>query len=134
MINYILLIGALLGLTSVGAGAYVDHVLVYTVDVKTLSMIKAALHHHELYAVIISAIGLVYCLKNNSIFLKLSAWIFIIGTVLFSFSIYLKALTGMMAWIKLTPIGGTLLMVGWVLLACSSFKYINSESDRKLRI
>lgn len=128
MINYILLIGALLGLTSVGAGAYVDHVLVHAVDEKTLSMIKTALHYHQLYAVIISAIGLVHCLKNDAILLKLSAWLFIIGTVLFSFSIYLKALTGTIAWIKLTPIGGTLLMVGWVLLACFSFKYVKKRA------
>lgn len=128
MINYILLIGALLGLTSVGAGAYVDHVLVHAVDEKTLSMIKTALHYHQLYAVIISAIGLVHCLKNDAILLKLSAWLFIIGTVSFSFSIYLKALTGTIAWIKLTPIGGTLLMVGWVLLACFSFKYVKKRA------
>lgn len=128
MINYIVLIGALLGLTSVGVGAYVDHVLVHAIDVKTLSMIKTALHYHELYAVMISAIGLVCYLKNDAILLKLSAWIFIIGTVLFSFSIYLKALTGTIAWIKLTPIGGTLLMVGWALLACSSFKYIRKRA------
>lgn len=129
MINYILLIGALLGLTSVGAGAYVDHVFVYIIDVKTLSMIKTALHYHQLYAVIISAIGLVCCLKNDFILLKLSAWLFIIGTVLFSFSIYLKALAGTIAWLKLTPIGGTLLMVGWVLLTCSSFKYVKNGRD-----
>src|SRR5690606_34190357 len=113
---------------SVGTGAYVDHVLVHTVDVKTLAMIKTALHYHELYAVIISIIGLVGCLKNDSIFLKLSAWIFIIGTVLFSFSIYLKALTGTIARIKLRRIGGTLLMVGWLLLAFSSFKYIRKRA------
>jgi uncharacterized membrane protein YgdD (TMEM256/DUF423 family) len=128
MINYILLIGALLGLTSVGAGAYVDHVLVHAVDEKTLSMIKTALYYHQLYAVIISAIGLVHCLKNDAILLKLSAWIFVIGTVLFSFSIYLRALTGTIAWIKVTPIGGTLLMVGWVLLACFSFKYVKKRA------
>lgn len=134
MINYILLIGALLGLTSVGAGAYVDHVLAQAVDVKTLSMIKTALYYHQLYAVIIATIGLVCRLKKEAILLKLSAWIFIIGTVLFSFSIYLKALTGTVDWIKLTPIGGTLLMIGWFLLACSSFEYIKNRQTRRLRI
>jgi uncharacterized membrane protein YgdD (TMEM256/DUF423 family) len=124
MKNYILLIGALLGLTSVCAGAYVNHNLVHIMDVKTLSMIKAALHYHELYAVIISVIGLACSFRNEAIVLKLSAWIFIFGTVLFSFSIYLKFLTGAIVWIKLTPIGGTLLMVGWFLLACSSFVYV----------
>lgn len=116
MINYILLIGA-----------YVDHVLAQAVDVKTLSMIKTTLHYHQLYAVIISAIGFVCCFKNDIILVKLSAWLFIIGTVFFSFSIYLKALTGTISWIKLTPIGGTLLMVGWILLACSSFTYVKKR-------
>jgi uncharacterized membrane protein YgdD (TMEM256/DUF423 family) len=127
MINYILLIGAMFGLTSVGIGAYVDHVLIHAVDVNTLTLIKTALHYHELYALMISAIGLVCCLKNDAILLKLSAWIFIIGTALFSFSIYLKALTGTIAWIKVTPIGGMLLMVGWALLACSSFTHIRKR-------
>lgn len=121
MINYILLIGALLGLTSVGAGAYVDHVLVHVVDVNTLASVKTAVYYHQLYAVVISAIGLVWSLKRDAFLLKCSAWIFIIGTVLFSFSIYLKALTGVTAWAKLTPTGGMLLMVGWIVLGCSSF-------------
>jgi len=126
MVNYILLIGALLGATSVGTDAYINHVF-YTADVKTFSMIKTALQYHQLYAVIISVIGLVSRLKND-IILKLSAWIFILGTILFSTSLYLKALTGTIIWIKLTPIGGTLLMVGWLLLACSSFMLYKKQT------
>lgn len=128
MINYILLIGALLGLSSIGADAYINHVLVNIVDEKALSMIKTALHYHQLYAVIVSAIGFQCYLKNDAIFLKLSAWIFIVGTLFFSFSIYLKALTGMNVWVKLTPIGGTLLMIGWGLLACYSFKHLKKRA------
>ena len=126
MINYILLIGGLLGLTSVAAGAYIDHVLRYVVDTKILSMVYIGLHYHELYAVIISAIGLVHP-KNNSKLLKLSAWIFILGALLFSFSIYTTALTGTLVWIKLTPIGGTLLMIGWFFLICTSINFIKKN-------
>ncbi len=128
MINYILLIGGLLGLISVGMGAYVDHVLSQVLDMKTLAMVKTALHYHQIYAVMIAGIGLV-CHKKASLFLKLSAWIFIIGVIFFSFSIYLTALTGVMEWIKLTPVGGTLLMVGWlVVLIGASFRKMHAES------
>jgi uncharacterized membrane protein YgdD (TMEM256/DUF423 family) len=128
MINYILLIGAFLGLTSVGAGAYINHILIHAADVKTLSMINTALHYHELYAVVISTIGIVCSFKNTAIFLKLAAWTFVIGIVLFSFSIYLAVLTSAMWWIKAAPLGGMLLMLGWFFLACSSFKLYNPRT------
>lgn len=128
MINFILLIGSLLGLTSVGMGAYVDHVLSHAVDIKTLSMIKTALHYQQLYAVIITAIGLSHRVVHDSLCLRLSAWIFIAGSIIFCFSIYLSALMGMAALLKLTPVGGIFLMTGWVVLACASFNKIFLKS------
>lgn len=122
MINIILLIGALLGLTSVCGGAYVDHALAHMLDSKTLAMIKTALHYHQLYAILISAIGLIY-LQNNRFILKLAAWVFILGIVLFSFGIYIAVISHHLSLLKIVPIGGTLLMIGWTLLAVFAFTY-----------
>ena len=120
MRNFILLIGAFLGLISVGGGAYIDHALSHTIDIQALSRIKTALHYHQLYAVIISVIGLLLCARSI-LCLKLSAGFFILGIILFSFSIYVAVITNAMIWIKLTPLGGVSLMLGWILLGASAF-------------
>lgn len=122
MRNFILFIGALLGLISMMMGAYLDHSLIYQLDTKSLSMAKTALYYHQLYAVMISLLGCPGRSSHQSLLLKFAAYLFIIGTILFSFSIYLTIFTKLSIWLKLTPLGGMLLIIGWATLACSAFK------------
>jgi uncharacterized membrane protein YgdD (TMEM256/DUF423 family) len=44
------------------------------------------------------------------------AWCWVLGTFLFSGSLYLLALTGVRALGAITPLGGTAFIVGWLLL------------------
>jgi uncharacterized membrane protein YgdD (TMEM256/DUF423 family) len=44
-------------------------------------------------------------------------WMFLAGTVVFSGSLYLIALTGLSAIGAITPIGGVLLIAGWATFA-----------------
>jgi uncharacterized membrane protein YgdD (TMEM256/DUF423 family) len=44
-------------------------------------------------------------------------WMFLAGTVVFSGSLYLIALTGLGAIGAITPIGGVLLIAGWATFA-----------------
>jgi len=53
---------------------------------------------------------------NNSFPLKWGAWLIVIGTVIFSGSIYLHVLTGR-TLPAVTPAGGLLMMAGWLLTA-----------------
>jgi uncharacterized membrane protein YgdD (TMEM256/DUF423 family) len=46
-----------------------------------------------------------------------AGWLFIGGTVLFSGSLYVLALTGVTWWGAVTPVGGVLLLAGWASLA-----------------
>jgi len=129
MRNLILLIGALLELTSVGMGTYIDHGLSHHVDLKTLSMPKTALLYHQLYAVMISVIGFYLHSQKNLLF-KIAAWVFIIGSSLFSFSIYLTAITGIVIFTKLTPMGGIMLMIAWLLLAYAAFYHTKKSISK----
>ncbi len=49
--------------------------------------------------------------------LELAGWLLIAGTVVFSGSLYLMALTGARWLGAITPIGGVLLIAGWTVLA-----------------
>ena len=44
---------------------------------------------------------------------NVAGWCFLLGTVLFSGSLYLLSLTGARAFGPVTPMGGVLLLVGW---------------------
>lgn len=45
---------------------------------------------------------------------KVAAWCFVLGIALFSGSLYVLVLTGMRWLGAITPIGGTLMIIGWV--------------------
>ena len=48
---------------------------------------------------------------------RLAAWFFLLGIVLFSGSLYVLAVTGITRFGAVTPIGGALLIAGWVAFA-----------------
>ncbi|MDE4947139.1 DUF423 domain-containing protein, partial [Francisella tularensis subsp. holarctica] len=56
----------------------------------------------------------------QSLMLKLSSSIFIIGTVLFSFNIYISIICNIQSIMKIAPIGGTILMLAWIILAIAA--------------
>ena len=48
---------------------------------------------------------------------KIAGWAFLIGVLLFSGSLYLMTLTGITKLGMITPLGGLVFIVGWVMLA-----------------
>ena len=48
-----------------------------------------------------------------------AGWLFVVGTLLFSGSLYLMALTGMRWLGAVTPLGGAAWLAGWGILAWS---------------
>jgi uncharacterized membrane protein YgdD (TMEM256/DUF423 family) len=58
--------------------------------------------------------------------LRAAGWLFMIGTLLFSGSLYALALSGVRIFGAITPLGGLCLLVGWLALARATF----SRSDR----
>jgi len=118
----ILLFGSLFGLISVAFGAYAEHGLKQNVSEENFRFLMTAIRYNQVHAVLISAIGLsLLCSsKLSEIYLvQLSAWFFIIGVVLFSFSIYFSVSLNLPSVLKITPIGGITIMIAWLLLAVS---------------
>lgn len=117
--NKILLSGAILGLFSVLMAAYIDHSLSFILVGKSLHSVRVAVRYHQIYAIVITIIGLILPLQKNQrmkSWLILSAYLFIIGILLFSFSIYFAMMTGIMGLLHFAPIGGVILMIGWGVL------------------
>ncbi len=118
-----LVIGAILGFISVAFGAYAEHGLKTQISAQHFDFIMTAIRYNQLYAIIISCIGLALLNNKNiakSLMLKLTNFLFIIGTLLFSFGIYISVVLNIPSIMKLAPIGGTTLMVAWLMLAISA--------------
>ncbi len=87
--------------------------------------------YHALALIIIASLLKQYL---NRRLMKASAIAFIIGTLLFSGSIYLlatKSVLGIEGWSKvlgpITPVGGLLLITGWVLFFVAALKSTSHE-------
>lgn len=116
----ILAIGGLLGFLAVAFGAYAEHGLRSQVSEESFRFLMTALRYHQLHAVLIVALGLAglsggFFSDHKALFY--AAIGFIIGTLLFSFSIYLSVVLDKPALVKITPSGGMTLMASWLLLA-----------------
>jgi len=115
----ILVFGALLGFISVAFGAFAEHGLRENITDEDFRFLMTAVRYNQVHAVVIISIGLVM-LSGTKLAgistLKWSGVLFIVGTVLFSFSIYLSVLLSIPVLVNVTPIGGMTIMGAWLLL------------------
>lgn len=83
---------------------------------KYLRDFNTAAEYHMYHALGLIALGLVARTPpaRGDI---IAAWCFVLGILLFSGSLYVLVLTGMTKLGMITPIGGVLMIVGWVSMA-----------------
>jgi uncharacterized membrane protein YgdD (TMEM256/DUF423 family) len=111
-----------LGFTGVALGAFGAHALkdywestlepsdaAYRLDIW-----KTAIFYHLAHAIVILVLAFGCPEKHLA---RLATWCFVIGINIFSGSLYLLALTGMKWMGAIVPIGGVLLLLGWILTA-----------------
>ena len=121
----ILTIGAILGFISVAFGAYAEHAMRDAISAEEFRYIMTAVRYNQIHAVAVVALGLSQ-FSNGKIaatsLIRYAATGFIVGTALFSFSIYIAVWLGIEALLMMTPIGGMTLMASWLLLAFAGYR------------
>ena len=110
-------VGALYGLLGVGAGAFGAHGLREQLTERMLGVFEIGVRYQMYHALVLVVLGLF----ARRLAVRGAGWCFAVGTLLFSGSLYGLALTGAKALGPVTPIGGTILIVGWGLLAKSAW-------------
>ena len=117
----LLILGATSGFAAVALGAFGAHGLQDLVDVGRQQAFATAVQYHGWHALAVIAAGLA-ARQSGTRALAVAGWLFIAGMLLFSGSIYALVL-GAPRWLgPVTPVGGTLLMAGWVALAVGFWK------------
>lgn len=108
-------LGACSGFLAVALGAFGAHGLSGVVDEHALEVFKTGSQYQMVHA--LALVGLGALSGRNSAQLAVPGWAFVLGTVIFSGSLYLLALTGAKWLGAITPVGGLSFMVGWASLA-----------------
>lgn len=113
------MIGAILGMLGVIAGAFGAHGLEGYLSAHDLDIYEKGVRYQMYGALALLALGLMPrpC-KTTSI----AGWCLTLGTVIFSGTLYLLVLVGPRAWGAITPIGGTLMILGWALFATAAWR------------
>ena len=108
--------GGLLGMTGVAAGAFGAHALKTRLQPDMLAVFETAARYQMYHAMAIVCIGLLASRIDQSL-LQVSGFSLLGGTLLFSGSLYALVLTGNRSLGAITPIGGALLIFGWLMLS-----------------
>lgn len=122
---------AFIGALSVILGAFGAHGLKKIVSSETLVTYETAVRYQFYHVFALALTGLLFASGSTSL-MKAAGVLFIIGMILFSGSLYLLTyksaaqLQGL-GWVgPITPIGGSLLVAGWICLALGLSKGLSS--------
>ncbi|TMO61344.1 DUF423 domain-containing protein [Pseudoalteromonas aurantia] len=113
MVKLYLLLGSAFCMLSVVLGAFAAHGLKRHVSEYAIGIFKTASEYQMSHGL---ALIVVAVMMRWGINVSAAGWLFIVGIVLFSGSLYLLALTGLKWLGPITPIGGVCLIAGWSVL------------------
>lgn len=112
-------IAALLGLTAVAAGAFGAHALEQTVTPERLKTWQTASAYHLTHALALLAVAW-WSTQRPGRWIAIAGGLVFAGTLVFSGSLYALVLADAPKLGAVTPFGGVMLMLGWLMLAISA--------------
>ena len=114
----ILATGAFFGMTAIILGAFGAHALKANLSAEQLQTFETGVKYQMYHALLLLFVGIysgISAKKKNVIF-----WLISAGIIMFSGSIYILATNAIEGFNKIigpvTPLGGLLLIVGWLIL------------------
>lgn len=129
---------AIFGLTAVLFGAFGAHILKPHLTAESYSNFETAVKYHFFHTLALLCIGALSHFGRKKT-LTYAVWLFSLGIVAFSGSLYLMAIDELfgieLKWLgPVTPIGGILLMAAWASIFMSTYahfdrNYKSAEKD-----
>jgi uncharacterized membrane protein YgdD (TMEM256/DUF423 family) len=117
-------LGALSGFLAVALGAFGAHSLRDRLSADMLQVFQTGVTYQMYHALALIGVGILLgrFSAEGSPWLTGSGWLFIVGSALFSGSLYVLSLSGV-AWVgAITPLGGVAFLLGWLALALSLWR------------
>jgi len=112
-----IIISAVSGFTAVAIGAFGAHGLRETLSFEMLEVYKTGVLYQFIHTIVLLILAL-----TNIINAKVSSIFFLLGIILFSFSLYLYSTTGIQFFAMITPVGGVCFLIGWLWLIVEAIR------------
>jgi uncharacterized membrane protein YgdD (TMEM256/DUF423 family) len=106
-----IIISSVSGFTAVAIGAFGAHGLRERLSIEMLVVYKTGVLYQFIHTIVLLILSITNFIKTEypSIF-------FLVGILLFSFSLYLYSITEVKFFAMITPIGGVCFLIGWLWL------------------
>lgn len=123
MLKYWFICGGLFGFLAVAFEAFGANALSKRLSSDMTNEFELAIRYQMYHALALLVVALLQLHTGMKEF-EIAGWAFIVGTLLFSGSVYMHAITGF-RWLKgLIPMGGIVLLIGWGYLLFQSIKIV----------
>jgi uncharacterized membrane protein YgdD (TMEM256/DUF423 family) len=116
------IIGSLSAFAGVALGAFGAHGLKARVSPEMLTVWQTGVQYHLVHALALVLTGILCQLLPEASLARNAGWLMLIGTLLFSGSLYVMVLSGVRALGMITPLGGVAFLIGWLLLALAAWR------------
>lgn len=118
----VLAIAAISGGIAVILGAFGAHALRAELEPNYMRVFQTAVQYHFYHTLALAIVALAMRVYGSSLWLRVSALLFIVGLIIFSGSLYVLAVTGL-SWLgMLTPLGGLAFIGAWVCMAAAAIR------------
>jgi uncharacterized membrane protein YgdD (TMEM256/DUF423 family) len=124
MAKLFITLASISGMLAVFLGAFGAHALKNRLDQYSLGVFETAVQYHFYHSFALLAVGVIALSQPQTVMLKSSGWLFLIGIFVFSGSLYLLSITGVRWLGAITPLGGLAFMGGWACLAATGWKLL----------
>ena len=108
-----MLFGCALAGSGVALGAFGAHGLRKVLSAEMLSVYQTGVLYQLIHGIALLVVGLAYRQLGGSL-VSNAGWLLLIGTILFSGSLYILSMTSIRYVGILTPLGGLAFILGWV--------------------
>ncbi|MGH7774677.1 MAG: DUF423 domain-containing protein [Candidatus Binatia bacterium] len=116
MERFFFIAGSISAFLAVLLGAFAAHGLKNRLSPEMLNAFEVGVRYQMYHAFALTAVAWASTRWQGSR-VTAAGWLFLVGTVIFSGSLYLLSVTGMRWLGAITPIGGAAFLLGWLLLA-----------------
>jgi uncharacterized membrane protein YgdD (TMEM256/DUF423 family) len=124
MAKLFITLASISGMLAVFLGAFGAHALKDRLDQYSLGVFETAVQYHFYHSFALLAVGVIALSQPQTVMLKSSGWLFLIGIFVFSGSLYLLSITGVRWLGAITPLGGLAFIGGWACLAATGWKLL----------
>ena len=115
-------LGSFSAALAVLSGAFGAHALKSKIPPEALAIFQTGVQYHLYHSLGLILVGIICRVGKPSTAMSFSGWMMLIGIILFSGSLYILSITGIRSIGMITPIGGILFIISWILLAIAPLK------------